>query len=263
MIQNLPEFLQVGRNIPSLVLGAGIFAKIILFILFSISVVAWTIMIDRYRLFRRIRAADASVRRASRKADSPAGLRELSARYGVSPLAALAGRACRTLEDLRSRLRFERFSDLSTLPEEEKRTALSMVRDGLEHQRAEEVSKLEKNLIFLATTASVSPFLGLLGTVWGIMSSFISMGVEGSASLNVVAPGIAEALITTVAGLAAAIPALVGYNFFVRQIRKEESGMERFELELVQRIEAATIGVTVRRGPTGIVEEENLSTSKV
>jgi biopolymer transport protein TolQ len=80
-------------------------------------------------------------------------------------------------------------------------------------------SRLEKGLTFLATTGNTSPFIGLFGTVWGIMSSFRSIGIKGSASLAVVAPGIAEALIATAAGLAAAIPAVMAFNYFNRRIR--------------------------------------------
>ena len=80
----------------------------------------------------------------------------------------------------------------------------------------EEAAELERHVGFLATTGSVSPFIGLMGTVWGVMSAFLNIGAQGSASLVVVAPGIAEALIATVAGLAAAIPAVVGYNHLRR-----------------------------------------------
>jgi len=97
-----------------------------------------------------------------------------------------------------------------------------------------EVSEMEKNLIFLATTAGVAPFLGLLGTVWGIAGSFLSMGTHGTASIDVVGPGIAEALITTVAGLGAAIPALVGYNLLLRYVRRQENRIELFVSRLVE-----------------------------
>jgi biopolymer transport protein TolQ len=97
----------------------------------------------------------------------------------------------------------------------------------------EELSEMEKHLIFLATTAAVAPFFGLLGTVWGIMSSFLSMGVQGTASLEVVGPGIAEALVTTIAGLAAAIPALIGYNLLGRHLRRQETRTDLFIARIV------------------------------
>lgn len=94
------------------------------------------------------------------------------------------------------------------------------------HWQAQEIARLQSYLIFLATTASAAPFIGLLGTVWGIMDAFKGIGTTGSASLAVVAPAIAEALVTTAAGLAAAIPAVMAYNFFLNAIRTVGSTIE-------------------------------------
>jgi biopolymer transport protein TolQ len=94
-------------------------------------------------------------------------------------------------------------------------------------------SRLEKGLTFLATTGNASPFIGLFGTVWGIMTSFRSIGMKGSASLAVVAPGIAEALIATAAGLAAAIPAVVAFNYFTNRTRTAKTEMGNFISDFV------------------------------
>jgi len=104
----------------------------------------------------------------------------------------------------------------------------AVTRAGLSEQ-----SKLEKNLSFLATTASATPFIGLFGTVWGIINAFESIAGARSTDLSVVAPGIAEALIATAMGLAAAIPAVIGYNYFVHAIRAFGSEMEEFSMELL------------------------------
>jgi biopolymer transport protein TolQ len=96
-----------------------------------------------------------------------------------------------------------------------------------------EVNKLERSLNFLATTAAVSPFLGLFGTIWGIMKSFWGIGLLGSANLSVVAPGISEALITTAVGLIVAIPAVIGYNFLLNKIKILSSEMDDFSLEFL------------------------------
>jgi hypothetical protein len=93
--------------------------------------------------------------------------------------------------------------------------------------------ELERYLPFLATTATATPFIGLFGTVWGIMSSFHGISTQGSASLAVVAPGISEALIATAAGLAAAIPAVIGYNYFVNRVRHWATEMDGFTLDLL------------------------------
>jgi len=94
-------------------------------------------------------------------------------------------------------------------------------------------SRLERGLTFLATTGNASPFIGLFGTVWGIMTAFRSIGMKGSASLAVVAPGIAEALIATAAGLAAAIPAVVAFNYFSRRTRISQTEMGNFISDFV------------------------------
>jgi biopolymer transport protein TolQ len=94
-------------------------------------------------------------------------------------------------------------------------------------------SRLETGLTLLATTGNASPFIGLFGTVWGIMTSFRAIGMKGSASLAVVAPGIAEALIATAAGLAAAIPAVVAFNYFTRRIRTSQMEMGNFISDFV------------------------------
>jgi len=96
-----------------------------------------------------------------------------------------------------------------------------------------EASRLEKMMFFLATTGSVSPFIGLFGTVWGIMISFERIGVLRSASLQTVAPGIAEALIATAVGLFAAVPAVIAYNYFLGRIKDLIADMEDFSLEFL------------------------------
>jgi len=115
---------------------------------------------------------------------------------------------------------------------------LDNVERSLKRAMNNEVTLLENLLPFLATTGSVAPFIGLFGTVWGVMNSFIGIGNLGNASLAVVAPGIAEALIATAIGLAAAIPAVMAYNYFLRRIRVLESEMDAFNsdyLNIVRR----------------------------
>jgi biopolymer transport protein TolQ len=110
---------------------------------------------------------------------------------------------------------------------------------GVEMQVAagEEVRRLEKWMSWLATTGSVSPFIGLFGTVWGVMDAFAGLGDAGTASLRAVAPGIAEALITTAAGLFAAIPAVIAYNHYLSGIRGLAARMDGFAAEFVAKIE--------------------------
>ena len=100
-----------------------------------------------------------------------------------------------------------------------------------------EMTKLESALGFLATTGSASPFIGLFGTVWGIMDTFKGIGARGTATLAVVAPGISEALIATAAGLAAAIPAVIFYNYFLNQSKNMVQEMENFSAEFLNIVE--------------------------
>ena len=113
------------------------------------------------------------------------------------------------------------------------RDALDAAHRAMRRATEIEVTRMERYLPFLATTASAAPFIGLFGTIVGIMSAFHGIGQQGSASLAVVAPGISEALIATAAGLGAAIPAVMGYNFFINRTRRLATEMDGFTLELV------------------------------
>jgi biopolymer transport protein TolQ len=111
--------------------------------------------------------------------------------------------------------------------------SLGGVERSLRRAMAVELAMLQKGAAFLATTAAACPFIGLLGTVWGIIVAFQEIGLTGSTSIVAVAPGIAEALVNTAAGLAAAIPALVGYNYFGNRLRLMRAEMEDFVLEFI------------------------------
>ena len=118
----------------------------------------------------------------------------------------------------------------------QKKDRIDVIRMTLERVGSEEITRLEKSVVFLATTGNISPFFGLLGTVRGIMDSFASIGVRGSASLAVVAPGIAEALVATVVGLGVAIPAVMAYNFFNNQLKVYSTQVDNFTLEFLSAI---------------------------
>jgi biopolymer transport protein TolQ len=111
--------------------------------------------------------------------------------------------------------------------------ALDRLRRTVRHASIKEIAHLERHLIFLATTGSVTPFIGLFGTVWGIMNAFAAIGTQGSASLAVVAPGIAGALINTAGGLLAAVPAVIAYNFLLNRIKTVATILDLFSLEFL------------------------------
>ena len=213
----IPIFLQVAESFTELITNAGALAKSILIILLILSVVSWTIMVEKFRFFR------SCTRQSKRFLESfrtNSSLDELAAVAEKEPLSP-EGQIVSSVNDEMKKGELESFSYLDNY---------------LESRVTATVSEWESYLIFLATTATISPFLGLLGTVWGIMSSFLSMGVRGSANLFVVGPGIAEALITTIFGLGAAIPAVVGYNYIIRVIRRREDGLLAFTARFRSRL---------------------------
>ena len=217
----------IGRSVPSLVLDSGLFAKFILLLLFVISVLSWAIIWDRTRLYLRLRPGGAAARKDLQKKDLRTILASLK-EYHPSIEGSILGETVRFLKEYPSSRGGGIASQNSQSPH--------ALRNSLDRRAMEEISEMEKHLVFLATTAAVAPFFGLLGTVWGIMSSFLSMGVQGTASLEVVGPGIAEALVTTIAGLATAIPALIGYNLLGRHLRRQETRTDLFIARIVDTI---------------------------
>ncbi|HTC64414.1 MAG TPA: MotA/TolQ/ExbB proton channel family protein [Candidatus Saccharimonadales bacterium] len=116
-------------------------------------------------------------------------------------------------------------------------TSLNAITVNMQLAASEEVRRVESYMPWLATTGSVTPFIGLFGTVWGVMDAFTGLGTAGAASLRAVAPGIAEALITTAAGLFTAVPAVIAYNHFLHDIRDLSLRMDSFALEVTSVIE--------------------------
>jgi biopolymer transport protein TolQ len=211
-------FADIGRSFISLMLESGAFAKFVLLILFVMSVTSWAIIFDRTRLYLKLRRGGGSLQ---------TGL----ASKGLALPMETVNRCLPSIEGaliLETKRYLEGNNPSEASSAGGKGRSADKLKDLLDGRAVSEVSEMEKYLIFLSTTASVAPFLGLLGTVWGIMSSFLSMGVQGTASIEVVGPGIAEALVTTIAGLGTAITALVGYNLLVRHVRRQETRIELF-----------------------------------
>lgn len=218
-----------SSGIGDIILGAGFVAKVVLLILTCLSAISWAIAVTKIRTFRR---SDEQTRRFLAALPRDFSIFEAGRHgrgFGSSNLPHLLLEAATSVE-----------KDLASVKNvgavEPKRIAES-ARRGMERKALERLDMMEANLIVLATTATVSPFLGLFGTVWGVMKSFLSMGQVGSASLAVVGSGVAEALITTVFGLGAAIPAVVAYNYLVNRTRKEGSRMESFVSRVTENVE--------------------------
>ena len=190
-------------------------AVIVLLILFSLF--SWTIVFSKSSVFSRARRENRNFLRAFRKADNLQAVALASEQFTSAPLVAVFDFGYGEVErQIRQR------GSLVNKPAIERSLQLGI---------SEEVTKLEMNMSWLATVASVSPFIGLFGTVWGIIDAFQALGNAGATSLRAVAPGISEALITTAIGLAAAIPAAIFYNIFGSRIKEIGTRMEDFAIE--------------------------------
>ncbi len=222
----------VEREIPSLIASAGPVVKTIMLILLVLSIVSWGIILQKARAFRRtarrFREAELVVRNLPSL--SEAGLAFV--RLRGTPWGALL--AASYAETFGENLPGEAYPTDGADSGSDDRDV--RVERAVDRAAADQRDLYENQLLVLATVANVSPFLGLFGTVWGIMTAFLAIGVKGSASIASVGPGIAEALVVTAAGLAAAIPASIAYNHFVGRLRALEGDLERFTGILVDKV---------------------------
>ena len=198
-----------AKPIPLAVMGA----------LALLSILSWAIVFSKWSAFRSAADANRSFARAFRKADVIQSVALAAEQFRKSPVVGVfdfgyeeVARQVKTRGGLTNRVAVER---------------------ALQVGVSEEVSRLERNMSWLATVAAISPFVGLLGTVWGIIDAFGALGMEGTASLRAVGPGIADALFATALGLFAAIPAAIFYNYFSSQIRDMGARMDDFCLEFL------------------------------
>lgn len=205
-------------------MGSGAMAKFVLFVLLFFSVVSWAIIAERWRAFQRAQSETDRFLDRFKKGGGLAAIQDATVSLRASPLAHLF------------RAAFREISLNPPPPEGPDPATIESLDRVLRKNASVQVTELEKSLGFLATTAGATPFIGLFGTVWGIMNAFHGIGVAGTASLAAYAPGIAEALVATAAGLFAAIPALIGYNHFMRKLRLFEAGMDEFSADMVHRV---------------------------
>ncbi|HEY3939796.1 MAG TPA: MotA/TolQ/ExbB proton channel family protein [Bryobacteraceae bacterium] len=204
---NLWDIVQNLRPVPLVVIA--------ILVLFSLA--SWTIVFAKSSVFGRARRSNKSFLRAFRKAGNLQAVAVASEQFGSAPLVAVFDFGYGEIE----RQIKQRGALVNKVA----------VERSLQLGISEEVTKLEMNMSWLATVASVSPFIGLFGTVWGIIDAFEGLANAGSASLRAVAPGISEALVTTAIGLAAAIPAAIFYNVFGSRIKELGTRMEDFAIE--------------------------------
>ena len=238
LISIVPGTLELGRSLRHEVLGtfsqAGLVVQTVLVILFVMSIISWSIIALKFRLLRATEKKSARFLEAFRE-------------NGELPDPSDPANALTTCPH--ARMLFEAWTDIfsgkgvtpGNAPRPgnpaPSRAILDRARRVMKRAAVEEIGLVERHIPFLATTGSTAPFIGLFGTVWGIMNAFRGIGITGAASLAVVAPGISEALIATAVGLATAIPAVIGYNHFVHRVRKLSTDMENFGLEVTSLLE--------------------------
>lgn len=208
-------------------------ARVILGLLLLLSVFSWALILQKFSQLGGVEAKTTKFLRMFRAGRGLSDPNTLRAGVGGTPLISVYAAGYRELE---SQIGGAHSRPGPTGEGAKLRNANAV---GVEMQVAagEEVRRLEKGMSSLATIASVSPFIGLFGTVWGVMDSFAGLGDVGAASLRAVAPGISEALVTTAAGLFAAIPALIAYNHYLHNIRAVAARMTDFAAEFVAKVE--------------------------
>src|ERR1041384_4078691 len=213
----------IGGETLDMVMQSGAVAKFVLLILLAFSLVSWAIILSKWGTLQRARVQSGRFVRAFRKAQRLQDMGAVAEQFRPSPL---VGVFAGGFEEFRRQM-----------------SSSGAVRSILAIQRAmqisasEEISRFERNLPWLAITAAVAPFVGLFGTVWGIIDAFHGLGAAGAATLRAVAPGISEALITTAAGLVAAIPAVIAFNLIGSSIREFASRCDDFSLEMLNAVE--------------------------
>src|SRR5271165_6419850 len=215
----------IGGEILDLLTSTGAVAKFVLLVLLAFSLISWAIILTKWSLLRRARVQSGRFLRAFRKAQRLQDIATVADQFRPSPLVGVFEGG------------FQEYKRQLASPATSLR--INAVQRGMQIGASEEITRLERNVPWLAITAAVTPFIGLFGTVWGIIDAFHGLGTAGAATLRAVAPGISEALITTAAGLFAAIPAVIAYNMYTQHIREFGARMDDFGLELINEVERA------------------------
>lgn len=209
--------------------SASFVVQLTVLILAIMSIGSWAIMFQKRKQFRIIERANEPFEEKFWKGSSLEDISDSVQEHGDSNLASVFRAGFTELRKI-AESSLAKAGDSSTTP---MLSGIDNLQRALNKAIDNEVSKLEGRLSFLATVGSVGPFVGLFGTVWGIMTAFQNIGATGSASLAIVAPGISEALITTAIGLFAAIPATIGYNLFVTKLKRQELVLNNFAADFL------------------------------
>ncbi len=242
--------IQHEINIFQMMLNAGLMVQFVLLLLLFFSITSWAIILIKYRYIMK------AFRESARFTDYFWKSRDLSNAFlkakqlGSSPVARVFRVGYLELKKLSKSgvpISSSQSTEAETSSLSSMFTGTDNVKRALRRAINTEMTKMTQMVPFLATTGNTAPFIGLFGTVWGIMNSFHGIGLKGSASLAVVAPGISEALVATAVGLAVAIPAVIAFNYFTQKIRVIESELQSFAADFLNIVERDILRIERRR----------------
>ncbi len=215
---NFPNVLATAGGIFYAFSVATIAGKAVMFVLFILSIISWSVMFSKFKQVRLAEKSGADFLNTLRAEERFVEIFKQGKTWKDCPLFELYTAGCRGIQGSSG---------------VDDKLKIKLLEGALERAVAEQVVRLESQVSILGTAVGTAPFLGLLGTVWGVMDAFIGLATAGSASIGALAPGIASALITTVIGLMVALPSMVGYNILVAYIRRLTMEMENFASEFV------------------------------
>ncbi len=218
-----------------MILHAGPVGQMVMLLLLFFSIVSWSIIFMKFKLFRKVRLDSEDFLESFWTSSNLNEASEAAEEFVYSPEAAVFNAGFSELKKI-NKIR-ARGEDSSPETLDMQLATMDNLKRALRKAEDEEINKFGNLLPFLATTGSATPFIGLFGTVWGIMVSFHDIGQRGSASLAVVAPGISEALVATAAGLAAAIPAVIFYNYFSNKLTGIQYNTQSFSTDFLNLVE--------------------------
>lgn len=218
-----------------MIMHAGPVGQLVMLLLLLFSVMSWAIIFMKIRLFRNVRFDSEDFLESFWEASNLNEANQLAEEFSYSPEAAVFSTGFVELKKINKIRSKNEESGAETL--EMQLATMDNLKRALRKAEDQQIHKLGSLLPFLATTGSATPFIGLFGTVWGIMVSFHDIGQRGSASLAVVAPGISEALVATAAGLAAAIPAVIFFNYFSNKLTNVHYNVQSFSTDFLNLVE--------------------------
>ena len=226
-------------NLINMISNAGLMVQFVLLLLLFFSITSWAIILIKYRYIKRAYQESALFTELFWKSKDLSNAYRQAKELQGSPIARIFRIGYVELKKISQRGISEGSNDSTERPSGlgARFAGMDNIKRALRRAINTETTRMTQMVPFLATTGNTTPFIGLFGTVWGIMNSFHGIGMRGSASLAVVAPGISEALVATAAGLAVAIPAVIAFNYFMQKIKILESELNSFSADFLNIIE--------------------------